>query len=78
LSELQSRTHQWLQSLIEIQKQTGDSTEFLENIKVDLFPEKVYVFTPKGKIVSLPRRATPVDFAYAIHTDVGNRCVPRA
>jgi GTP diphosphokinase / guanosine-3',5'-bis(diphosphate) 3'-diphosphatase len=75
LSELQSRTHQWLQSLIEIQKQTGDSTEFLENIKVDLFPEKVYVFTPKGKIVSLPRRATPVDFAYAIHTDVGNRCV---
>jgi len=75
LSELQSRTHQWLQSLIEIQKQTGDSTEFLENIKVDLFPEKVYVFTPKGKIVSLPRRATPVDFAYAIHTDVGNKTV---
>jgi guanosine-3',5'-bis(diphosphate) 3'-pyrophosphohydrolase len=75
LSELQSRTHQWLQSLIEIQKQTGDSTEFLENIKVDLFPEKVYVFTPKGKIVSLPRRATPVDFAYAIHTDIGNKCV---
>ena len=75
LSELQSRTHQWLQSLIEIQKQTGDSKEFLENIKVDLFPEKVYVFTPKGKIVSLPRRATPVDFAYAIHTDIGNKCV---
>jgi GTP diphosphokinase / guanosine-3',5'-bis(diphosphate) 3'-diphosphatase len=75
LSELQSRTHQWLQSLIEIQKQTGDSSEFLENIKVDLFPEKVYVFTPKGKIVSLPRRATPVDFAYAIHTDVGNKTV---
>jgi ppGpp synthetase/RelA/SpoT-type nucleotidyltranferase len=76
LSELQSRTHQWLQSLIEIQKQTGDSKEFLENIKVDLFPEKVYVFTPRGKIVSLPRRATPVDFAYAIHTDIGNNCVP--
>jgi RelA/SpoT family (p)ppGpp synthetase len=75
LSELQSRTHQWLQSLIEIQKQTGDSKEFLENIKVDLFPEKVYVFTPKGKIVSLPRRATPVDVAYAIHTDIGNKCV---
>jgi GTP diphosphokinase / guanosine-3',5'-bis(diphosphate) 3'-diphosphatase len=75
LSELQSRTHQWLQSLIEIQKQTGDSTEFLENIKVDLFPEKVYVFTPRGKIVSLPRRATAVDFAYAIHTDIGNKCV---
>src|SRR5215467_6322623 len=75
LSELQSRTHQWLQSLIEIQKQTGDSSEFLENIKVDLFPEKVYVFTPKGKIVSLPRGATSIDFAYGIHTDVGNRCV---
>jgi len=75
LSELQSRTHQWLQSLIEIQKQTGDSKEFLENIKVDLFPEKVYVFTPKGKIVSLPRRATAVDFAYGIHTDIGNKCV---
>jgi GTP pyrophosphokinase len=75
LSELQSRTHQWLQSLIEIQQQTGDSTEFLENIKVDLFPDKVYVFTPKGKIASLPRGATPVDFAYSIHTDVGNKCV---
>jgi len=75
LSEMQSRTHQWLQSLIEIQQQTGDSGEFLENIKVDLFPDKVYVFTPKGKIVSLPRRATPVDLAYAIHTDVGNKCV---
>ncbi|HJW51460.1 MAG TPA: bifunctional (p)ppGpp synthetase/guanosine-3',5'-bis(diphosphate) 3'-pyrophosphohydrolase, partial [Burkholderiaceae bacterium] len=75
LSELQSRTHQWLQSLLEIQRHTGDSSEFLEHIKVDLFPDKVYVFTPKGKIVSLPRAATPVDFAYGIHTDVGNRCV---
>ncbi|HTT13583.1 MAG TPA: bifunctional (p)ppGpp synthetase/guanosine-3',5'-bis(diphosphate) 3'-pyrophosphohydrolase [Burkholderiaceae bacterium] len=75
LSELQSRTHQWLQSLLEIQSQTGDSAELMENIKVDLFPDKVYVFTPKGKIVSLPRGATPVDFAYNIHTDVGNRCV---
>ena len=75
LSELQSRTHQWLQSLLEIQRHTGDSTEFLEHIKVDLFPDKVYVFTPKGKIVSLPRGATPVDFAYGIHTDVGNKCV---
>ena len=75
LSELQSRTHQWLQSLLEIQHQTGDSVEFMENIKVDLFPDKVYVFTPKGKIVSLPRGATLVDFAYSIHTDVGNRCV---
>ena len=75
LTELQSRTHQWLQSLLEIQSQTGDSTEFLENIKVDLFPDKVYVFTPKGRIVSVPRGATPVDFAYGIHTDVGNKCV---
>jgi GTP pyrophosphokinase len=75
LSELQSRTHQWLQSLLEIQRQTGDSSEFLEHIKVDLFPDKVYVFTPKGKIVSLPRGATVVDFAYSIHTDVGNKCV---
>jgi RelA/SpoT family (p)ppGpp synthetase len=75
LSELQSQTHQWLQSLLEIQSQTGDSAELMENIKVDLFPDKVYVFTPKGKIVSLPRGATPIDFAYGIHTDVGNRCV---
>jgi GTP diphosphokinase / guanosine-3',5'-bis(diphosphate) 3'-diphosphatase len=75
LSELQSRTHQWLQSLLEIQRHTGDSSEFLEHIKVDLFPDKVYVFTPKGKIVSLPRGATAVDFAYGIHTDVGNKTV---
>ena len=75
LSELQSRTHQWLQSLLEIQRQTGDSSEFLEHIKVDLFPDKVYIFTPKGRIVALPRDATPVDFAYSIHTDVGNKTV---
>ncbi|HYM47255.1 MAG TPA: TGS domain-containing protein, partial [Burkholderiaceae bacterium] len=75
LSELQSRTHQWLQSLLEIQRQTGDSSEFLEHIKVDLFPDKVYIFTPKGLIVALPRDATPVDFAYSIHTDVGNKTV---
>lgn len=75
LSELQSRTHQWLQSLLDMQNQSGDSSEFMENVKVDLFPDKVYVFTPKGKIVSLPRGSTPVDFAYAIHTEVGNKCV---
>ena len=74
LSDLQARTHQWLQSLIEMQQQSGDSTEFLENIKVDLFPHKVYIFTPKGKIVTLPRGSTPVDFAYSIHSDVGHRC----
>src|SRR6187549_3418266 len=75
LSELQKKTHQWLQSLLEIQSQSGDSQEFLEHVKVDLFPDEVYVFTPKGRILSLPRGATAVDFAYAVHTDIGNRCV---
>jgi RelA/SpoT family (p)ppGpp synthetase len=75
LNDLQKRTHQWLQSLLDIQSQTGDSGEFLEHVKVDLFPDAVYVFTPKGKIISLPRGATPVDFAYAIHTDIGNQTV---
>ncbi len=73
LNDLQRKTHQSLQSLLDIQNQTGDSHEFLEHVKVDLFPDAVYVFTPKGKIVSLPRGATPLDFAYSIHTDVGNR-----
>ncbi|MBI1942333.1 MAG: bifunctional (p)ppGpp synthetase/guanosine-3',5'-bis(diphosphate) 3'-pyrophosphohydrolase [Betaproteobacteria bacterium] len=75
LSDLQKKTHQWLQSLLEIQSQSGDSHEFLEHVKVDLFPDEVYVFTPKGRIMSLPRGATAVDFAYAVHTDIGNRCV---
>ena len=75
LSELQKQTHRWLQSLLEIQNQSGDPREFLEHVKVDLFPDEVYVFTPKGKILSLPRGATTVDFAYAVHTDIGNRCV---
>jgi GTP pyrophosphokinase len=75
LNDLQKRTHQWLQSLLDIQSQTGDSGEFLEHVKVDLFPDAVYVFTPQGEILSLPRGATPVDFAYAIHTDVGNHAV---
>jgi GTP diphosphokinase / guanosine-3',5'-bis(diphosphate) 3'-diphosphatase len=75
LSELQKKTHQWLQSLLEMQSQAGDSAEFLEHLKVDLFPDEVYVFTPRGKILSLPRGATAVDFAYAVHTDIGNRCV---
>lgn len=72
LQDIQSRTSKSLQSLLDIQSQTGDSTEFLEHVKVDLFPDAVYVFTPKGKIVSLPRGATVIDFAYSIHTDVGN------
>ena len=75
LSEVQQRTHKWLQSLVELQSASGDPAEFLEHVKVDLFPDEVYVFTPKGKIMSLPRGATPVDFAYAVHTDIGNRCV---
>jgi guanosine-3',5'-bis(diphosphate) 3'-pyrophosphohydrolase len=75
LSDVQRKTHGWLKSLLEIQSQSGDSAEFLEHVKVDLFPDEVYVFTPKGRILSLPRGATAVDFAYAVHTDIGNRCV---
>ena len=75
LSDLQQKTHKWLQSLLELQSASGDSAEFLEHVKVDLFPGEVYVFTPQGKILALPRGATPVDFAYAVHTDIGNRCV---
>ena len=75
LSELQKKTHQWLQSLIEMQSESGDSVEFLEHLKIDLFPDEVYVFTPKGRIMTLPRGSTAVDFAYAVHTDIGNRCV---
>jgi (p)ppGpp synthase/HD superfamily hydrolase len=75
LSDLQKKTHQWLQSLLEIQSKSGDSHEFLEHVKVDLFPDEVYVFTPKGRILSMPRGATTVDFAYVVHTDIGNRCV---
>ncbi|NYT64862.1 bifunctional (p)ppGpp synthetase/guanosine-3',5'-bis(diphosphate) 3'-pyrophosphohydrolase [Alcaligenaceae bacterium] len=75
LNDLQKRTHQWLQSLLDIQSQTGDPGEFLDHVKVDLFPDAVYVFTPQGKILSLPRGATPIDFAYAIHTDIGNQAV---
>ena len=65
----------WLQSLLDIQDETRDSTEFLEHVKIDLFPDAVYVFTPKSKILALPRGATPVDFAYAIHSDVGDHTV---
>jgi len=65
----------WLQSLIDIQDETRDASEFLEHVKIDLFPDAVYVFTPKSKIMALPRGATPVDFAYAIHSDVGDHCV---
>ena len=74
-ADLQNKMHLWLQSLLELQSATGDSSEFLEHVKVDLFPDEVYVFTPKGKILALPRGATAVDFAYAVHTDIGHRCV---
>ncbi|WP_148714165.1 RelA/SpoT family protein [Chitinolyticbacter meiyuanensis] len=74
-SDVQQKTHQWLQSLLELQSESGDAVEFLEHIKVDLFPDEVYVFTPKGKILSMPSGATCVDFAYAVHSDIGNRCI---
>lgn len=75
LTKLQQQTHKWLQRLVEIQTESDDSHEFLEHFKVDLFPDEVYVFTPKGNILALPRGSTAVDFAYAVHTDVGNCCV---
>lgn len=70
----QTRAREWLAQLVEIEER-GSSEEFLEHVKVDLYPDKVYVFTPKGDILRLPRGATPVDYAYAVHTDIGNRCV---
>ena len=75
LTELQQKTHSWLQSLLELQSTSVGAAEFLEHVKIDLFPGEVYVFSPMGKIFNLPRGSTPVDFAYAVHTDVGNRCV---
>jgi len=75
LSDLQTKTHQWMQSLLEMHSESGNAAEFLEHLKVDLFPDEVYVFTPKGKIMSMPHGATCVDFAYAVHTDIGNQCV---
>ncbi len=71
----QIRARQWLHDVLEIQQKAGNSIEFLENVKIDLFPDEVYVFTPQGDIMVLPRGATAVDFAYAVHTDVGNQCV---
>jgi GTP diphosphokinase / guanosine-3',5'-bis(diphosphate) 3'-diphosphatase len=75
LAEAQRETHRWLQSLLEIQSESRDSKEFLEHVKGDLFPDEIYLFTPKGKIMALPRGATAVDFAYGVHTDVGHHCV---
>ncbi len=73
-SAQQQRAREWLRHLVELQD-GGSSEEFLESVKVDLFPDKVYVFTPKGEILRLPSGSTVVDFAYAVHTDIGNRCV---
>ncbi|CAG4889717.1 RelA/SpoT family protein [Paraburkholderia saeva] len=75
LNDVQKRAHQWLKSLLDIQSEAGDSSEFLEHVKIDLFPDAVYVFTPKSKIMALPRGATALDFAYSIHSDLGNQCV---
>ncbi|MXR38271.1 RelA/SpoT family protein [Craterilacuibacter sinensis] len=75
LDAAHQRTHQWLQSILDIQAESDDAIEFFEHIKIDLFPDEVYVFTPKGKILVLPQGSTPVDFAYAVHTDVGHRCI---
>ncbi|MBB72370.1 MAG: bifunctional GTP diphosphokinase/guanosine-3',5'-bis(diphosphate) 3'-diphosphatase [Legionellales bacterium] len=74
-SKAHIRAQAWLSGLVELQQNTGSSLEFIENVKIDLFPDEVYVFTPKGNILELPNGASAVDFAYAIHTDIGNTCV---
>ncbi|WP_432744018.1 RelA/SpoT family protein [Methylobacter sp. G7] len=73
--KFQDRANEWLRDLLEIQKSAGDSLEFIDNLKVDLFPQEVFVFTPQGEILKMPHGATIIDFAYAVHTDVGNACV---
>jgi guanosine-3',5'-bis(diphosphate) 3'-pyrophosphohydrolase len=75
VNEAQLRAREWVQRLLELQRSAGDSLEFIENVKIDLFPDEVYVFTPKGHIMELPKGATPVDFAYTVHSGVGNSCV---
>lgn len=70
-----TRARGWLRTLLELQKNAGDSMEFIENVKIDLFPDEVYVFTPRGEIMEMPRNASVVDFAYAVHSDIGNTCV---
>lgn len=74
-SETQLRAQAWMQDLLEMQKSSTNPIEFVENVKIDLFPDEVYVFTPKGNILELPKGATAIDFAYAVHTDLGNTCV---
>ncbi|SDP13890.1 bifunctional GTP diphosphokinase/guanosine-3',5'-bis pyrophosphate 3'-pyrophosphohydrolase [Pseudomonas jinjuensis] len=70
-----ARARQWVKGVLELQQRAGNSLEFIENVKIDLFPDEVYIFTPKGRIMELPKGSTPVDFAYAVHTDVGNSCI---
>jgi GTP pyrophosphokinase/guanosine-3',5'-bis(diphosphate) 3'-pyrophosphohydrolase len=74
-STFQSLANEWIRDLLEIHKSAGDSLDFIDNLKIDLFPQEVFVFTPQGGIIKLPRNATVVDFAYAVHTDIGNSCV---
>jgi len=74
-SDLSKLAHSWLQTLLDIQSNTGDGLEFMDHVKVDLFPDEVYVFTPKGEIKALPRNATLLDYAYSVHTDIGNHGV---
>jgi len=75
LDQMHAGAREWMRELLEMQKRAGNSLEFLENVKIDLFPDAVYVFTPAGEIMKLPHGATVVDFAYAVHTDIGNTCV---
>ena len=75
IDEAQQRAQEWLKGVLEMHQSSKNSLEFIENVKTDLFPDEVYVFTPKGSILELPQGATPVDFAYAIHSDIGNTCV---
>jgi len=70
-----ARARRWVKGLLELQQSAGSSLEFIENVKIDLFPDEVYVFTPNGRILEMPKGATPVDFAYAVHTDIGNACI---
>ena len=74
-TEAQIRAHAWVQNLVEFENNSANSQEFIEDVKTDLFPNEVYVFTPKGEILPLPEGATPIDFAYAVHTDIGNTCI---
>ena len=73
-SPLQFKTHEWMKSLLTVHKQTAGPSEFIDYLKIDLFPDVIYVFTPQGEIIELPRGSTPVDFAYSIHSDIGKKC----